>query len=975
MQQPDAFGVLPAQLFPRPGHPGEWIQALPNQLYRTAVQPLARPEFIIGARVEYLSARFQTQMRGVITSRSPFNMLEISSEPGQWISVHSPTLRLVQQLEVQVARYPAGAAIEYLCRERRQWRRGTVTAVMPRTGNLQISLRPGYWLNPAEQQTILRPLLQPALSRSASAAGQNAVRPEMIVEGAHLRFFFAGAWKPVVVRSVLPDGNVQIGWHEGTSFYTATTPPGLLQNDPDFPPDEEELRRLNTRLSRARAQNPVEDYKIPQALDALALPGLRSMEQPQFRLGFVRAIKALICSKSPVAEQQVFVKVRSANLSALQAALDQRNERQRGPHSFVCSIKVGPVAAMRAGKLRSKHTHPSTSGGLRPTWGADGIDFAFNAPGDEFDLALCVKICKAGRASHSELLAVAEMEIPPGRHAHRLLLFPAVEGAIARGPLILFLETVMVESHIGVSCISCRTKPIRGPRFQCSICPKVNLCHDCYPLRATVHPDHDFLRIETADYLEPTRSSSVRSNLSLADSGRHLLQEALVERELASQDLIVELVRTTDDTASSSAEIDSFGLCCAADEEDENVVLIEDILSGSPAADWNIDQDRTQPWGTFMLIGDEIKQVNGKTGSESMLSELGTASRAILHITRPSRRARAVLEATAGDVVAAGDILLGDDAATALHLNSEEQVCAICTDTQRRGGALRIRPCGHGWFCRGCIQQWTAVQMSEGKSAVSCPIPECRRSVGHRQLRAVLSIADFGRFVRRSVENLCLADPSLIACPTPDCPYRAWIGEGDRSRLICEVCFMESCVRCGASPFHHGLSCEEETRRSALMMEGYQRIAPRIEECLRQAMFRSCPGCNMPIERTDACCHMTCSHCHTEFSWICGNIYNVCRTTHNCMHNSIYLHEILGDELRRRNLPATDEMGSDLFLEFRAAYLLAQIRAEVGEEMWQTLQSNRPDLLHNVIRGRGSIPWDNSAVLARLRQALPHAFP
>ena len=49
-------------------------------------------------------------------------------------------------------------------------------------------------------------------------------------------------------------------------------------------------------------------------------------------------------------------------------------------------------------------------------------------------------------------------------------------------------------------------------------------------------------------------------------------------------------------------------------------------------------------------------------------------------------------------------------------------------------------------------------------------------------------------------------------------------GEGDRSRLICEVCFMESCVRCGASPFHHGLSCEEEARRSALMMEGYQRL-------------------------------------------------------------------------------------------------------------------------------------------------------
>ena len=93
------------------------------------------------------------------------------------------------------------------------------------------------------------------------------------------------------------------------------------------------------------------------------------------------------------------------------------------------------------------------------------------------------------------------------------------------------------------------------------------------------------------------------------------------------------------------------------------------------------------------------------------------------------------------------------------------------------------------------------------------------------------------------------------------------------------------------------------------------------------------------------------------------------------MSNSIYLHDILVDELQRRNLPATDEVASDLFLEFRAAYLLAQVREDVGEELWNALQENRPTLLQNVIRGHGSIPWDNSAVLARLRQALPHAFP
>ena len=74
---------------------------------------------------------------------------------------------------------------------------------------------------------------------------------------------------------------------------------------------------------------------------------------------------------------------------------------------------------------------------------------------------------------------------------------------------------------------------------------------------------------------------------------------------------------------------------------------------GTPAAEWNDRQDTSQPWGTFILIGDEIKEVNGKTGSENMLQELNGSGPFVIHITRPSRRARAVLEATAGDAAEA----------------------------------------------------------------------------------------------------------------------------------------------------------------------------------------------------------------------------------------------------------------------------------------------------------------------------------
>ena len=172
----------------------------------------------------------------------------------------------------------------------------------------------------------------------------------------------------------------------------------------------------------------------------------------------------------------------------------------------------------------------------------------------------------------------------------------------------------MVEAHLGISCKSCKASPIRGARFKCTVCPNVNLCVDCYALRATVHPDHELVRIETMDYLEPSRSASARSSISLADSGRHLLQEALIERELADQDLIVELERRS--PATDEATPSSLGLSCAPDEDDPRFLLIEDIQLRSPAAEWNDRQDRSQPWGTFMLIGDEIKdrgRLNGRS--------------------------------------------------------------------------------------------------------------------------------------------------------------------------------------------------------------------------------------------------------------------------------------------------------------------------------------------------------------------------
>jgi len=339
---------------------------------------------------------------------------------------------------------------------------------------------------------------------------------------------------------------------------------------------------------------------------------------------------------------------------------------------------------------------------------------------------------------------------------------------------------------------------------------------------------------------------------------------------------------------------------------------------------------------------------------------------------------------------AARDILLGDAAAVMpLHTNRSEEMCQICASSAARGEALRIRPCGHGWFCKDCVRQWAASQVVDGRCCVACPNPECKRPIGHRQLRSVLPNTHFERLVRRSVELLCAADDAVVACPTPDCPYRAWLGEGQEPRLVCECCCVESCVSCAATPYHHGLTCEDEARRSELSQGMVERVSRRIEDVLREALVQKCPGCHAPIERMDACVHLTCPGCRYEFSWVCGQDWAVCREHHGCTRRGVYLPEILRPLAQQRmstdgldfdfggTAMLEEDQASDLFLELRCIYLLSKLKHEVPPSAWAATRSDRPDLLRCIIRGR-SVQWStvgDDRLLQRLQRVLPDAFP
>lgn len=40
-------------------------------------------------------------------------------------------------------------------------------------------------------------------------------------------------------------------------------------------------------------------------------------------------------------------------------------------------------------------------------------------------------------------------------------------------------------------------------------------------------------------------------------------------------------------------------------------------------------------------------------------------------------------------------------------------------------------------------------------------------------------------------------------------------------------------------------------------------------------LFRKCPGCQSPIQKSDGCNHMTCKQCKSQFCWICLGQYTI----------------------------------------------------------------------------------------------------
>mmetsp|Transcript_50833 Transcript_50833/g.135680 ORF Transcript_50833/g.135680 Transcript_50833/m.135680 type:complete len:869 (-) Transcript_50833:23-2629(-) len=217
----------------------------------------------------------------------------------------------------------------------------------------------------------------------------------------------------------------------------------------------------------------------------------------------------------------------------------------------------------------------------------------------------------------------------------------------------------------------------------------------------------------------------------------------------------------------------------------------------------------------------------------------------------------------------------GSPMTSGVFRNDAPVMCGLCCEDADPGSAVRLA-CQHGWYCSICMTRHVEARLSDGVVEVSCP--ECRVPLAEHTLRAA-GVPDktLDRLNALSLEQAVNAASDLWACPTPNCPMRVALEEGERAQLRCTMCKKSSCLKCGAQPFHRGKTCEQHAEKQRSLRRQTMGFGG-LRQWMEETGSKQCPTCHMVVTKQNlknqltqkAECHkMCCRVCKTRFCFKC----------------------------------------------------------------------------------------------------------
>lgn len=203
--------------------------------------------------------------------------------------------------------------------------------------------------------------------------------------------------------------------------------------------------------------------------------------------------------------------------------------------------------------------------------------------------------------------------------------------------------------------------------------------------------------------------------------------------------------------------------------------------------------------------------------------------------------------------------------------------CVVCYDE----GAIPRRACCGIHVCEVCLIQFVTTRVEQGLPIMHCPCPECDEPIPRDEVKALLPTHLVSKYEQFIVDTE--GKPGVKTCPR--CSFVLHWNEyqktgsnvvssssearktkkssSDKHKVVCPACDLLWCFSCH-SPWHERLSCRDFRKGQKQFKKWVKGKQNGI------ANAQKCPKCNVCIQRTTGCDHMTCSRCHCEFCYRCG---------------------------------------------------------------------------------------------------------
>ncbi|KAH9213552.1 hypothetical protein DL95DRAFT_506048 [Leptodontidium sp. 2 PMI_412] len=175
--------------------------------------------------------------------------------------------------------------------------------------------------------------------------------------------------------------------------------------------------------------------------------------------------------------------------------------------------------------------------------------------------------------------------------------------------------------------------------------------------------------------------------------------------------------------------------------------------------------------------------------------------------------------------------------------------------------------CDHDFeVCRACTaEHLRGALVSGGPSACdSLSCPQCNRVLSYQEIHQLADTETVAKYEKFMLQTFLSKDPNFRWCLSPLCETGQLYQTPPRNaKTSCEECNYEMCFK-HEMPWHEGLTCDEY---DSVRDHGDPSYG-ETQEWIR-TNTKPCPGCQVGIQKGEACFHMTCSQCNHEFCWQC----------------------------------------------------------------------------------------------------------